>query len=203
MPSNSKSRPKQVRLALAYKYPSSVCHARRQQLLTKCSWKVGQRLHRSFVWILKAIMPSKRLQWLPGSNSRESPDLVISSVTPSAAPMSHPGRKAATQPRNLLRPWLKNTAALNARTSHVCHIHRRVPPPLQPSQLPATSPNTPRTSATLRSRYPCLHSCCLPTLYMVINFFLADCCMAQRLRCPGGRPSVSYEWVKMSQNHWI
>ena len=26
------------------------------------------------------------------------------------------------------------------------------------------------------------------------SFFLAGCCMAQRLRCPGGRPSVSYEW---------
>ena len=27
-------------------------------------------------------------------------------------------------------------------------------------------------------------------------FFLAGCCMAQRLRCPGGRPSVSYERVE-------
>ena len=43
------------------------------------------------------------------------------------------------------------------------------------------------------------HSNALPG---AIGFFLAGCCMAQ-LRCPGGRPSVSYEWVKMSQNHWI
>ena len=34
-------------------------------------------------------------------------------------------------------------------------------------------------------------------------FFLAGCCMAQRHRCPGGRPSVSYNGVKMSQKHWI
>jgi len=27
-------------------------------------------------------------------------------------------------------------------------------------------------------------------------FFWSDCCMAQRLRCPGGRPSVSYEKLK-------
>ena len=27
-------------------------------------------------------------------------------------------------------------------------------------------------------------------------FFWAGCCMAQRLRCPGGRPSVSYERVE-------
>ena len=31
-------------------------------------------------------------------------------------------------------------------------------------------------------------------------FFWAGCCMAQRHRCPGGHPSVSYNWVKMSQN---
>ena len=31
-------------------------------------------------------------------------------------------------------------------------------------------------------------------------FFWAGCCMAQRHCCPGGRPSVSYNWVKMSQN---
>ena len=28
------------------------------------------------------------------------------------------------------------------------------------------------------------------------NVFLSGCCMAQRLRCPGGRPSVSYEKLK-------
>ena len=27
-------------------------------------------------------------------------------------------------------------------------------------------------------------------------FFLSGCCMAQRCRCPGGRPSVSYKWWK-------
>jgi len=27
--------------------------------------------------------------------------------------------------------------------------------------------------------------------------------MAQRHRCPGGRPSVSYKWVKKSQKHWM
>ena len=31
-------------------------------------------------------------------------------------------------------------------------------------------------------------------------FFLGGCCMAQRLCCPGGRPSVSYERIRCRNN---
>ena len=30
--------------------------------------------------------------------------------------------------------------------------------------------------------------------FVIAHFFLSGCCMAQRCRCPGGRPSVSYKW---------
>ena len=64
---------------------------------------------------------------------------------------------------------------------------------LDPKPLKASRKTICRHSPTARSKES----------NAIFFVFLAGCCMAQRLRCPGGRPSVSYNWVKVSQKHWI